>query len=538
MPVNVACGCGQRFAAQDKLYGRQVKCPACGSPLTIPNPLAAKPTQAAPVPQPAQAPPRPAPAKAAAATGPGVRVACACGKAFLAPETLRGKSVRCPSCGGGIQIPAAAGNDLLDLDPQLAMGAGPLAAAATSPLMAAAPSNRPQPAAGVPAGGNNPWLIVAIAGGAGTVVLVVLVAVIAISLNKPQVAQVPAGPAPPIGASSPATPPTASQPPRAPSSAPAPPPVSSSTSTASSPSATPTTLTASSPSTTSATPLQPMGTAGTGTTASSATPSSSGATATALSDASKQSAFRDNTPASGTGVTFLPTAVHSWHEGSGRRTGIQRAGDSEVPYGHFSWMTQLLPFIGHQKEYDQINFSQALSDRQNIVVGATVIPAFLNPLDDRKAWKGYPFQGLALTHFAGMAGVEDARNVVAATLPRDDPRAGVFGYDEVARPQQITDGTANTIMVVGTGALANPWILGGGSTIRGAREPYFDQVSGLGTRNLPQPGTIAVMADGSVRFISASVDPQVFRAMCTTHGSDSVDLERAAQPFLLESIEK
>ena len=239
------------------------------------------------------------------------------------------------------------------------------------------------------------------------------------------------------------------------------------------------------------------------------------------------------------GISFLPTAVQSWHsDESVRRRGVVRVGDAEPPYGHFSWMTQLLPFLGHQKEYDQIDFNQELSLRSNYVVGGNVIPAFLNPLDNRKTWKGYPFQGLALTHFAGMSGIEDSRNVVAATLPRSDPRAGVFGYSDVAEPAEITDGTRQTIMIVGSGAMANPWIMGGGSTIRGAREPYFDKISGLGTRNLPQPGTLAVMADGSVRFISASVDPSVFRAMCTIHGSDSVDLERAAPPFLLESIEK
>lgn len=213
-------------------------------------------------------------------------------------------------------------------------------------------------------------------------------------------------------------------------------------------------------------------------------------------------------------------------------------GDSEPAFQHFSWMTQLLPFLGHQKEYDRIDFRKELFTETNLEVGLEVIPAFQNPLDDRKTWKGHPFQGLALTHFAGMSGIEDTRNVVAATLPRSDPRAGVFGYDEVARPEQITDGTSQTIMIVGTGALANPWIMGGGGTIRGAREPYFDPISGLGTRNLPQAGTLAVMADGSVRFISASVDPQAFRAMCTIHGRDTVDLERAAQPFLLDSIQK
>ena len=239
------------------------------------------------------------------------------------------------------------------------------------------------------------------------------------------------------------------------------------------------------------------------------------------------------------GISFLPAAVQSWHtDEKFRRRGVIRVGDAETQYGHYSWMTQLLPFVGHQKEYDQINFNQGLLYGDNLQVGASVIPAFLNPLDDRQKWKGYPLQGLALTHFVGMSGVEDARNVVAATLPRSDPRAGVFGYDEVASPAEITDGTSQTIMVIGSGTMANPWIMGGGGTVRGAREPYFDKVSGFGTRNLPQAGALTIMADGSVRFISANVDPVAFRSMCTIHGSDSVDLERSAAPFLLDSIAK
>lgn len=239
------------------------------------------------------------------------------------------------------------------------------------------------------------------------------------------------------------------------------------------------------------------------------------------------------------GISFLPTATHSWHNDDRfRRRGIVKVGDAETTYGHYSWMTQLLPFLGHQKEYDRINFNEGLFDGDNIEVGASVIPAFLNPLDNRQVWKGHPLQGLALTHFAGMSGIEDKRNVVAASLPRSDPRAGVFGYDDVATSDQITDGASQTIMVIGSGTIANPWIMGGGATIRGAREPYFDKVSGFGTRNLPEAGTLAVMADGSVRFISASVEPAVFRSMCTIHGAESVDLERAAAPFLLDSIAK
>jgi hypothetical protein len=143
---------------------------------------------------------------------------------------------------------------------------------------------------------------------------------------------------------------------------------------------------------------------------------------------------------------------------------------------------------------------------------------------------------MALTHFVGMSGVEDSRNVVAAKLPRSDPRAGVFGYDEVARPAQITDGQSQTIMMTGAGDLSNPWLFGGGGTIRGVREPLFSKTSGLGTKGLNGGGTIVVMADGSVRHVNASVDPQVFKAMSTIHGAESVDLQRNAPTYTLDQL--
>ena len=93
-------------------------------------------------------------------------------------------------------------------------------------------------------------------------------------------------------------------------------------------------------------------------------------------------------------------------------------------------------------------------------------------------------------------------------------------------------------MMVGAGVLSNPWLFGGGGTIRGAREPLFDKTSGLGTKGLSGGGTIVVMADGSVRHVSGNVDPRVFKAMCTIHGADSVDLDRAAPAFALNNCSR
>jgi hypothetical protein len=87
-------------------------------------------------------------------------------------------------------------------------------------------------------------------------------------------------------------------------------------------------------------------------------------------------------------------------------------------------------------------------------------------------------------------------------------------------------------MVIGIGELANPWVMGGGATIRGARQPYFDKLSGFGSHG--QNGAIAMMADGSVRLVSPSVDPGIFRAMCTIHGAETVDLQAAAPDLKLD----
>ncbi|MBI3464764.1 MAG: DUF1559 domain-containing protein [Planctomycetes bacterium] len=204
--------------------------------------------------------------------------------------------------------------------------------------------------------------------------------------------------------------------------------------------------------------------------------------------------------------------------------GAQVSGPDKLPMEGYSWMVQLLPHLGHEDLYKKFDFSKPWDEDPNEPLTMQVIPAFLNPSDSRDKWEGYPFDKKALTHFVGVSGIEDARNVVAAALPRSDPRAGMFGYDQVAKPSEVTDGTSQTIMIIGSGELAAPWAIGGGATIRGAREPYFHEITGFGSKGLPKRGSQAVMADGSVRFISADIDPQVFKSMCTIHGAESVDL--------------
>jgi hypothetical protein len=120
------------------------------------------------------------------------------------------------------------------------------------------------------------------------------------------------------------------------------------------------------------------------------------------------------------------------------------------------------------------------------------------------------------------------------TLPADDPRAGIFGYDRQARESDISDGLSSTISLIGAGQVYGPWLSGGGSTVRGARRqdassdgggnPYFGGVGGFGSPG-SKPGAFAGFADGSVRFLSAKIDAKVFESLCTMHGGEQVTSE-------------
>jgi hypothetical protein len=215
-------------------------------------------------------------------------------------------------------------------------------------------------------------------------------------------------------------------------------------------------------------------------------------------------------------------------EKSNRYVGARMLPEKAMHAGS-SWMVELLPYMGRQSLYNKLDPSQTWIAEQNIEVAFQVIPEFLTPGDPRTRWRGFPFDGMALTHFVGMSGIEDGRNVVAATLPRSDPRAGVFGYDAIAKEQEITDGLSQTIMVIGSGRITAPWAHAGGATIRGARPPYFDRLTGFGSEGLASQGAYVLMADGSAREISGNIDPKVFQALCTIHGAEQVDLKPVLQ---------
>lgn len=199
-------------------------------------------------------------------------------------------------------------------------------------------------------------------------------------------------------------------------------------------------------------------------------------------------------------------------------------GKSNKQTAGYSWIVPMLPYLNQAPLYSLVDQTKPWNAPENRAFVTSVIPELLNPADPRQNWQGAPYNELGLTHLVGVSGVEAAGEPPVATLPRSHPRAGVFGEKEIAKPEQITDGTSQTMLLISSGPLVAPWAVGGAGTMRGIREKNFEPQTGFSSQGLSKPGAYTLMADGSVRFISAQVDPKVMQAMSTIAGKEQVDL--------------
>jgi prepilin-type processing-associated H-X9-DG protein len=130
---------------------------------------------------------------------------------------------------------------------------------------------------------------------------------------------------------------------------------------------------------------------------------------------------------------------------------------------------------------------------------------------------GTPMPGL--TSYVGVAGV----GTDAARLPGHDPRAGIFGYGRQVRLEDIKDGASMTMAVVETAERNGPWTAGGPATVRGldpARRPYIGRGGQFGGTH--RGGAAVLFADGSVRFVRASIRPRTFEALATIAGGERI----------------
>ena len=208
-----------------------------------------------------------------------------------------------------------------------------------------------------------------------------------------------------------------------------------------------------------------------------------------------------------------------------------RAGIPYLPSQRVSWMASLLPHLGYDM---QPNLEKSWRDPENLPTASLLVTQFIDPRYPRSTWwvrQPGMTQDVAATHLVGVAGL----GIDAAEYKADDPNAkgklGVFGYDRVAKLSEITDGAEHTMMMIQVPpTFKRPWMAGGGATVMGIPDPpppsQRSVTPFVSTRYNNKPGTMAIMADGSVRFIGADISDEVFKGMATIQGGDAKFLDR------------
>lgn len=215
-------------------------------------------------------------------------------------------------------------------------------------------------------------------------------------------------------------------------------------------------------------------------------------------------------------------------QGAYPRTFDSERGPRPYPaHERVSFFRELLPYIGDDRYFtlrESIDAEKSWNDPSNVNYARILVPHFLNPAAG-PASSYVKVRGvdspLAVTHFVGMAGVGPD----AAYYDKKDPRAGMFGYDRQTSVEDVKDGLSNTIyMIEADKALLGPWLQGGGATVRGTSVAGNDigRRGGFSSPNFGgKQGVWVMMGDGSTRFLSKDISPEVFKALCTMAGSDS-----------------
>ena len=161
------------------------------------------------------------------------------------------------------------------------------------------------------------------------------------------------------------------------------------------------------------------------------------------------------------------------------------------PHG---WQTLLLPFVEQSELFRTIDLRKPWDHPANARPMRTRLQVYLHPAVAEEQ----PESGYALSHYAG--------NVrVLAGKPR-------------RVPQDVPDGTSNTILAGEAAGNYRPW--GDPANWRDPGVGLHRTAAGFGG---PSPGgTAFVFLDGSVRFIRNDVSPAVLKALSTPDGGEPI----------------
>ena len=216
------------------------------------------------------------------------------------------------------------------------------------------------------------------------------------------------------------------------------------------------------------------------------------------------------------------------------------------PEQRVSWMADLLPYLGYEGLFRKIKRDRAwdydyrnpAEGESNLLAGSAWIPEFLSHDCPDSSWRAHVSDAahrdivLGATNFVGLTGVGmDSGDY--PDKPEFAKKLGLFGNERQTRIADIvaSDGLANTIFMIEVPAtIQRPWIRGGGATAQGVPETGSIKPF-VGATKDGKRGTYALMADGSIHFISETINDEVFKALATYKGGEKIDnIDQIAPP--------
>jgi prepilin-type N-terminal cleavage/methylation domain-containing protein len=191
--------------------------------------------------------------------------------------------------------------------------------------------------------------------------------------------------------------------------------------------------------------------------------------------------------------------------------GIEWRPPNDPSKRQLAWCVFLLPYLEQQTLYDQLDLSQAFDSPANAPAAAMILPVFICPSSPRGAQR------------VDERGPCDYGGIYGERIqgPNDPPK-GIMVYDRRYSSSDVSDGLSNTLIVAeDTEWPEGQWING---------RNLFDQAFPINAapafendiRSRHPGGANGVLANGSVRFLSDSMDLQLLAALCTRAGGEPV----------------
>ncbi len=167
-----------------------------------------------------------------------------------------------------------------------------------------------------------------------------------------------------------------------------------------------------------------------------------------------------------------------------------------------SWRVLILPYLEEQKLYDEYDFSEPWDGPHNSKLLAKMPRMFSCPARDKDATRRP-----SRTSYVAVTG--------AGTM---FPGSESVGFD------QVTDGSANTLMVVDTANVEIPWTKPEDLDIRTMSLKLNDKQNPSISSD-HAGGAQVLFADGSCRFLKASINTDLVKSLLTISGGEPIASE-------------